>query len=76
MKPDPQKIIDDAMQLEPQGRALVAEALLESLDLDADVEVSEAWRKEVRRRCDAIDQGTVELIPGDQVLAEFRRKYG
>ena len=76
MKPDPQKIIDDAMQLEPQGRALVAEALLESLDLDADAEISEAWQEEIRQRCDAIDQGTVALLPGDQVLAEFRRKYG
>jgi putative addiction module component (TIGR02574 family) len=76
MKLDPQQIIDEAMQLEPQGRALVAEALLESLDIDADVEISEAWRKEIRQRCDAIDQGTIALIPGDQVLAEFRRKYG
>ncbi len=28
MKPSPQKIIDDAMQLEPTTRAFVAESLL------------------------------------------------
>ena len=35
MKTSTQKIIDDAMQLDPSARALVAETLLESLDLAA-----------------------------------------
>ena len=76
MKTSTQKIIDDAMQLDPSARALVAETLLESLDLGADFEVSEAWRTEIRRRCAEIDGGTLTLIPGDQALAGLRAKYG
>ena len=63
MKTSTQKIIDDAMQLDPSARALVAETLLESLDLGADFEVSEAWRTEIRRRCAEIDGGAVTLTP-------------
>jgi len=75
MKPDPKKLIDEAMRLEPASRALVAEALLESLDLEPDVEVSEEWRKEIRSRCAAIDQGAVALAQGEQVIADLRAKY-
>jgi hypothetical protein len=76
MKTSAQKIINDAMQLDPGARALVAETLLESLDLGDDFEVSEAWRTEIRHRCAEIDGGAVTLIPGDQALAELRAKYG
>mgnify|MGYP002062913321 CR=1 FL=1 len=75
MKPDPKKLIHEAMQLEPASRALVAETLLESLDVGADVEISDEWREEIRRRCEAIDQGTIDLVQGDQVLNKLRHKY-
>jgi hypothetical protein len=67
---------DDDVQLDPSARALVAETLLESLDLGADFEVSEAWRPEIRRRCAEIDGGAATMIPGDQALARLRAKYG
>jgi hypothetical protein len=76
MKTTAQKIIDDALQLDEGARALVAETLLESLDLGADFEVSEAWRTEVQRRCAEIDGGAVTLIPGDHALTGLRAKYG
>jgi hypothetical protein len=76
MKTSAQKIINDAMQLDPGARALVAETLLESLDLGDDFEVSEAWRTEIRRRCAEIDGAAVTMIPGDQALAGLRAKYG
>ena len=76
MKTSTQKIINHAMQLDPSARAMVAETLLESLDLGADFEVSEAWRTEIQRRCAEIDGGAVTMIPGDQALAGLRAKYG
>ena len=76
MKPDPKKIIDEAMQLEPSIRALIAETLLESLDVGADFDVSEPWRDQIRRRCKEIDRGTTALVSGNQVLTELRNKYG
>lgn len=75
VKPDPKELIDQALQLDPASRALVAETLLESLDIGAEFEVSDEWREEIRRRCEAIDQGTTELIPGDQVLAGLRGRF-
>ncbi len=75
MKPNPQKIIEDAMQLEPTTRAFVAESLLESLDFEEDFSLSEEWNQEIRRRCEEIDSGKAVLVEGETVLANLRKKY-
>ncbi len=74
-KPDPKKILDEAMQLEPNARAFVAETLLESLDLDQDFAVSPEWLEEIRRRCADIDSGKTTLLDSALVLNELRGKY-
>lgn len=74
-KPDPKKILDEAMQLEPTARAFVAETLLESLDLDQDFVVSQEWLEEIRRRCAEIDSGKTTLLDGAMVINELRGKY-
>lgn len=74
-KPDPKKILDEAMQLEPSARAFIAETLLESLDLDQDFPVSQEWLKEIRRRCAEIDSGKATLLDSDTVINELREKY-
>ncbi|WP_295426974.1 addiction module protein [uncultured Thiodictyon sp.] len=76
MQTNAQQIIDDALRLDSHARALIAETLLESLDMEADFEVSQQWRQELARRCAQIDAGEVALIPGDLVLAGLRAKYG
>lgn len=75
VKPDPKKILDEAMQLEPTAQAFVAETLLESLDLDQDIAVSQEWREEIRRRCAEIDSGKATLLDGTVVINELREKY-
>ena len=74
-KPDPKKILDEAMQLEPNARAFVAETLLESLDLDQDFAVSQEWLEEIRRRCAEIDSGKATLLDSAMVINELRGKY-
>ena len=74
-KPDPKKILDDAMQLEPTARAFIAETLLESLDLEQDYPVSPEWQEEIRRRCAEIDSGKTTLLDGAMVINELRGKY-
>ncbi len=74
-KPDPKKILDEAMQLEPATRAFVAETLLESLDLDQDFPVSPEWLEEIRQRCADLDSGRTELIENASVINELREKY-
>jgi putative addiction module component (TIGR02574 family) len=75
MKADAKKILEEAMQLEPSTRALIAETLLESLDFEEDVEISQAWQDEIQHRCEQIDRGEAELIDSDTVMAELRKKH-
>lgn len=74
-KPDPKKILNEAMQLEPNARAFIAETLLESLDLDQDFAVSPEWLEEIRRRCADIDRGNATLLDSAMVINELRTKY-
>jgi len=65
-----------ASQLSEVERAELALALIESLDGPADADVEEAWRIEVDRRIGEIERGEVQLIPGDEVFARLRRRFG
>jgi len=70
MGPNAENIIRNALLLPRDIRALIAEKLLESLDYEEPFELSREWEEEIERRCQEIDNGTVQLIPGDQVLKE------
>jgi putative addiction module component (TIGR02574 family) len=70
MSPTKEGVIREALQLPREARALLAEKLLESLDLDEPFEVSPEWREEIARRCREIDEHVVALIPGEEVLKE------
>ena len=74
-KPDPRKILDEAMQLDLTARAFVAETLIESLDIDQDFAVSQEWLKEIRRRCVDIDSGKATLLDSTIVIDELHGKY-
>lgn len=67
MSAETEKVLYEALKLDSSARALVAETLLESLDLDNDVQVSGTWRDEVRRRCAELDRGAVAPIDGNTV---------
>ncbi|MGB4069026.1 MAG: addiction module protein [Nitrospira sp.] len=75
MKVNAKKVLEEAMQLEPGSRAMIAETLLESLDFEEDFKVSQTWREEIQRRCEQIDRGEVELTDSDTVMAELRKKH-
>ena len=66
-------------EIEKEIRALtqvdqerLLKALLEELEGPPDADVEQAWREEVQRRSREIDEGTVELIPADEVFARAR----
>jgi putative addiction module component (TIGR02574 family) len=69
---------EKAAQLSETERAELALALIESLDgpAESDAEVEEAWRMEIDRRVAQMEQGEVELIPGDEVIRRVRRRLG
>jgi putative addiction module component (TIGR02574 family) len=69
-------IIEEALHLPRESRALLAEKLLESLDYEEGFEVRQEWVEEIRRRCRDIDEGTATLVPGEQVFKELADSLG
>jgi hypothetical protein len=70
----------ELLDLEPADRAEVAEDALTSLERTAYGELSPAWEDEIQCRGRAVDDGTAELIPGEDVFreieAELRARRG
>jgi putative addiction module component (TIGR02574 family) len=67
-----ERVTLDALALEPEERAALAERLLESLEGHGAAVLSPAWREEVRRRREEIERGEVEAVPAEVVLGRMR----
>ena len=67
-----EKIVSEAMGLPRPVRAFVAKQLIESLDADDSEKLSPEWKTEIEKRCKEIDDGIVDLVPGDDV---FKKAY-
>jgi len=67
---------EKAAKLSESERAELALSLIESLDGPPDADADEAWRAEIERRVQQIENGEVQLVPGDEVLARLRRRLG
>jgi putative addiction module component (TIGR02574 family) len=68
------EILKTALSLSPGARAMLADHMLESLDWEDQKRIDAIWAEEAERRVQAIDEGRVELIPGDEVMAELRAR--
>ena len=64
------RLRSEALMLPEAERAVLAHALLESLDGPADADVNSAWDAEILRRLAEVDAGTAKLIDRD----EFRQR--
>lgn len=62
-----------AQELAPEDRARLAEELLASLDSGLEPEIDAAWDEELRKRIAEVENGTVKLVPADEVFARARR---
>lgn len=60
----------EALKLGTAERARLVEHLIASLDEDSEIE--EAWAAEVERRIEAVEAGSVQLIPAVDVIAQAR----
>lgn len=67
-----EKIVEAALALPSDARALLADRLAESLDPLNDEAVRAAWSEEALRRRDEIRDGSVTPIPADQAFAYIR----
>jgi putative addiction module component (TIGR02574 family) len=70
------QLAEEALQLPPASRALLAERLVESLDFAESDEIQKLWAAEAIRRRDKVRSRRVRPIPGEEVLAEVRRMVG
>lgn len=75
MKPDPKRILEEALTLPVDVRTWIAELLLGTLETNEDFQISQEWLEEIRRRCAEMDASPLNLLEGDAVLAELRKKY-
>lgn len=67
---------EEALRLPTRERALLAEALLDSLDNDGTREIESAWAKEADSRQGAYRKGEIEAEEGSEVIRELRESYG
>jgi putative addiction module component (TIGR02574 family) len=65
---DPKRLLEEALHLPAEERAALAGALIESLEVDEDVEA--AWSAEIGRRLEKVDAGVAKTIP----WSEARRR--
>jgi putative addiction module component (TIGR02574 family) len=63
MKPDPSKLLEEALKLSPEARAALATSLLESLDDAVDEGAEAAWAEEIGRRIRELDSGAAKPVP-------------
>ena len=66
------QIEEQALGLNPEERAKLAEAMLESLNAPI-AEVEEAWAREIEQRVAAYDRGDIQSHAAEDVFAEAKR---
>ena len=70
------EIVEEARQLPCGERAELIEQLIPDSAKDLDPKIEKAWGDEALRRIKEIEEGNVQLIPGEQVMAEIREIVG
>lgn len=68
-------IEDDIRALSDADKARLLRMLLEELDGPPNPEADRLWLEEVQRRSREIDEGRVETLPADEVIAELKARY-
>ena len=71
-----EQLAEEAMKLPAESRAVLADQIVESLDLAEPDELQRLWMAEALRRRDEVRSGHVKPVPGEEVLAEVRRLVG
>lgn len=69
-----ESITNAAMTLPERERAKLAHDLVASLDGPAELDIAEAWDKEICRRINNIESGETELLDADEAIARARAR--
>lgn len=63
-----QRIEQEALHLPKEDRAQLVQRLVLSLDSPSEDELRSDWLLEARRRAEELDNGSVQAVPGEDVL--------
>jgi putative addiction module component (TIGR02574 family) len=69
--PQAKEILEAALRLDSDERAVIAEELWASLDRSPDESVEKAWAREVESRIKDLDEGRVKSVPLDEARARI-----
>jgi hypothetical protein len=67
-----EQLTEEILSLPSELRALLADKLVESLELSADSAIQAVWVSEAQRRREQVRNGSVEPISGEEALAQVR----
>jgi putative addiction module component (TIGR02574 family) len=67
------KLVEEALSLPVEQRALLADSLLRSLN-PPNRAIDDKWTEVARKRLRDLRSGKVEPIPGDEVFAEILKR--
>ncbi|MGH8614798.1 MAG: addiction module protein [Gammaproteobacteria bacterium] len=73
MSVEAKKILEQALHLSQQERAVVAESLLSSLDRP-DPTIDQLWAQEAEARIDAAERGDMETVSEQEVFAKYEKR--
>jgi putative addiction module component (TIGR02574 family) len=71
-----EQLAEEALALPSESRALLADRIVESLDVRELSDLDKLWAAEAKRRRDEVREGRVETIPGDEAFLKVRRAVG
>ena len=69
------ELIEEAVSLPVEDRALVAESVLRSLNAP-ETDIDRKWAKVARRRLAELRSGNVKPVPGEKVFARVWKRLG
>ncbi len=67
-------LVQEALSLPTEQRALLADTLLKSLNAP-DADLDRLWAKEARRRLEELRSGKATAVPGDEVFEKIRARF-
>jgi putative addiction module component (TIGR02574 family) len=67
-----QRIEDEALHLPKKERAQLIKRLVLSLESPSKEELRSDWLFEARRRAEELDNGSLQAVPGDDVMRKAR----
>ena len=68
------QLIDQAVSLPVEERALVVDSLLRSLN-QPESEIEKKWANEAQRRLTELRSGSVNAIPGEEVFGKVWKRF-